>query len=416
MIISRDVYLNKLINRKHNGLIKIVTGLRRTGKTFLLFKLFRDHLLGCGIDEAHIIGIAFDDRRNRHLRDPDALLAYLDTKIIDHAMYYIILDEIQNVPEFEDVLNSLLHQQNVDVYVSGSNSKFLSKDIVTEFRGRGDEVRVYPLSFNEFYSAYNGTKEDAWKDYYTYGGLPLILSYATHEDKYNYLVNQFKKVYVSDIVERNSIKNTDDLERLVNILSSNIGSLTNPHKLAHTFISMKASTISEHTIKAYLDYLEGAFLVEKALRFDVKGKKYISTPSKYYFTDLGLRNGRLNFRQQEENHIMENIIYNELKIRGFNVDVGVVEYREHRGGRYLKKQLEIDFIATKGNEKYYIQSAFIMPTHDKVTQEKRSLINIPDFFKKLIIVGNDIKTKRDEDGIITMSIYEFLLNDNSLNY
>ena len=416
MKIERNLYLNKLILRKHNGLIKIITGMRRTGKTYLLFDLFHDHLIENSVDELHIIEIALDDRRNKKLRNPDELLNYIDSKIIDDNMYYVILDEIQMVDEFEDVLNSLLHVKNLDVYVSGSNSKFLSKDIITEFRGRGDEVRVYPLSFSEFNSVYKGTKEEAWNDYYTYGGLPLILSYETHEDKSNYLINQFKKVYISDIVERNNIRNTDDLEELVNIVSSNIGSLTNPRKLANTFKSIKGSSISEHTIKSYLYHLEDSFLIRKSLRYDVKRKKYISTPSKYYFTDLGLRNGRLNFRQQEENHIMENIIYNELLIRGYNVDVGIVEIREKKEERSLKKQLEIDFIATKGNNKYYIQSAFDMRSNDKKTQEKKSLINIPDFFKKIIIIRDDIKIKRDDDGIIIMSIFDFLLDENSLEY
>ncbi len=416
MKIKRDLYLNKLIQRKHNGLIKIITGMRRTGKTYLLFNLFHNHLIENFVDELNIIEIALDDRRNKQLRDPDKLLNYIDSKITNDSMYYVVLDEIQMVDEFEDVLNSLLHIKNVDVYVSGSNSKFLSKDIITEFRGRGDEVRVYPLSFSEFFSTYKGTKEEAWNDYYTYGGLPLILSYETHEDKSNYLINQFEKVYISDIVERNNIRNTDDLEELINIISSNIGSLTNPRKLANTFKSIKGVSISEHTIKMYLDYLEDSFLIRKSLRYDIKGKKYISTPSKYYFTDLGLRNGRLNFRQQEENHIMENIIYNELLIRGYSVDIGIVEIREQKDERRLKKQLEIDFIATKGNNKYYIQSAFDMRSEDKKSQEKKSLISVPDFFKKIIIIRDDIKIKRDDDGIITMSIFDFLLDKSSLEY
>lgn len=414
--IERDLYLNKLIQRKHNGLIKIVTGMRRTGKTYLLFNLFHNHLLENSVDESNIIEIALDDRRNKKLRDPDALLNYIEAKTMGNDMYYVVLDEIQMVDEFEDVLNSLLHMKNIDVYVSGSNSKFLSKDIITEFRGRGDEIRVYPLSFSEFFSVYKGSKEDAWNDYYTYGGLPLIFSYETHEDKSNYLINQFKKVYISDIIERNKVRNTDDLEELINIISSSIGSLTNPRKLANTFKSKKGSSISEHTIKLYLDYLEDSFLIRKSLRYDVKGKKYISTPSKYYFPDLGLRNGRLNFRQQDENHIMENIIYNELLVRGFNVDVGVVEIREQKDDRRLKKQLEIDFIATKGNNKYYIQSAFDMRSEAKKFQEKKSLVNVSDFFKKIIVIRDNIKIKRDDDGIITMSVLDFLLDENSLEY
>lgn len=378
--------------------------------------MFHNHLLENSVDESNIIEIALDDRRNKKLRDPDALLNYIEAKTVGNDMYYVVLDEIQMVDEFEDVLNSLLHMKNIDVYVSGSNSKFLSKDIITEFRGRGDEIRVYPLSFSEFFSVYKGSKEDARNDYYTYGGLPFIFSYETHEDKSNYLINQFKKVYISDIIERNKVINTDDLEELINIISSSIGSLTNPRKLANTFKSKKGSSISEHTIKLYLDYLEDSFLIRKSLRYDVKGKKYISTPSKYYFPDLGLRNGRLNFRQQDENHIMENIIYNELLVRGFNVDVGVVEIREQKDDRRLKKQLEIDFIATKGNNKYYIQSAFDMRSEAKKFQEKKSLVNVSDFFKKIIVIRDNIKIKRDDDGIITMSVLDFLLDENSLEY
>lgn len=416
MVIKRDLYLNKLIRRRHNGLVKIITGMRRTGKSYLLFNLFHDYLVANSVEESHIIEIALDDSENKLLRNPDNLLNFIKTKIIDTKNYYVLLDEIQMTEQFEDVLNSLLHIKNVDVYVTGSNSKFLSKDIITEFRGRSDEVRVYPLSFLEFLSVFKGTVQEAWNTYYTYGGLPLILSYDTHEEKSNYLVNQFKKVYISDIVERNNIRNTEELEELINILSSNIGSLTNPKKLTDTFKSVKGVSISPITIKSYLDYLEESFLIDKSMRFDVKGKKYISTPSKYYFSDLGLRNGRLNFRQQEENHIMENIIYNELKIRGFNVDVGVVEVREKTQEQSLRKQLEIDFIATIGNKKYYIQSAFDIRSKEKRFQEKRSLINVSDSFKKIIIVRDDIMIQRDDDGIVTMSIFDFLLKENSLDY
>ena len=416
MIIRRDLYLNKLIKKQHNGQVKIITGMRRTGKSYLLFNLFHQFLTENQIDESHIIEIPLDDRLYKELRDPDKLLYEIRSRMTDNQIYYIILDEIQMVAEFEDVLNSLLHIKNADIYVSGSNSKFLSKDIITEFRGRGDEIRVHPLSFKEFISVFQGTKEEAWNDYYTYGGLPLTLYYESHEDKSNYLINQFKKVYISDIVERNNIRNTDELEELINILSSNIGSLTNPKKLSDTFSSVKGTKLSQATIKAYLDYLEDSFLINKSLRYDVKGKKYISTPSKYYFTDLGLRNGRLNFRQQEENHIMENIIYNELLSRGFNVDVGVVEVRELKDGHSLRKQLEIDFIATNGNKKYYIQSAFDMRQEAKKVQEKRSLRIVPDSFKKIIVVRDDIKIKRDDDGIVTMSIFDFLLDDLSLDY
>jgi uncharacterized protein len=416
MVIKRDMYLNKLIKRQHNGLVKIITGMRRTGKSYLLFRLFHDYLLQNNVEESHIIEYAFDDRSNKQLRNPDILLDKIKSQITDKKMYYIVLDEIQMVDEFEEVLNSLLHIRNADIYVSGSNSKFLSKDIITEFRGRGDEIRVYPLSFNEFSSVFKGSIQDAWNEYYTYGGLPLTLTYDTHEEKYNYLVNQFKKVYISDIVDRNNIRNTEELEDLINILSSSIGSLTNPKKLTDTFRSVKKVNISPITIKSYLDYLEESFLIDKALRYDVKGKKYISTPSKYYFSDLGLRNGRLNFRQQEENHIMENIIYNELRIRGFNVDVGIVEIRERKEGHSLRKQLEIDFIATSGNKKYYIQSALDMRSQEKKIQEKKSLIHISDSFKKIVVIRDDIKITRDEQGIVTMSIFDFLLNENLLDY
>jgi len=416
MIIKRDLYLNKLIKKQHNGQVKIITGMRRTGKSYLLFHLFHQYLTENRIDESHIIEIPLDDRLYKELRDPDKLLYEIRSRMTDNQIYYIILDEIQMVAEFEDILNSLLHIKNADIYVSGSNFKFLSKDIITEFRGRGDEIRVHPLSFKEFISVFQGTKQEAWNDYYTYGGLPLTLYYESHEDKSNYLINQFKKVYISDIVERNNIRNTDELEELINILSSSIGSLTNPKKLSDTFNSVKGIKLSQATIKTYLDYLEDSFLINKSLRYDVKGKKYISTPSKYYFTDLGLRNGRLNFRQQEENHIMENIIYNELLCRGFNVDVGVVEVRELKDGHSLRKQLEIDFIATSGNKKYYIQSAFDMRQDAKKVQEKRSLRIVPDSFKKIIVVRDDIKIKRDDDGIVTMSIFDFLLDDLSLDY
>jgi len=416
MIIRRDLYLNKLIKKQHNGQVKIITGMRRTGKSYLLFQLFHQYLTENQIDESHIIEIPLDDRLYKELRDPDKLLYEIRSRMTDNQIYYIILDEIQMVAEFEDVLNSLLHIKNADIYVSGSNSKFLSKDIITEFRGRGDEIRVHPLSFKEFISVFQGTKEEAWNDYYTYGGLPLTLYYESHEDKSNYLINQFKKVYISDIVERNNIRNTDELEELINILSSNIGTLTNPKKLSDTFNRVKGIKLSQATIKTYLEYLEDSFLINKSLRYDVKGKKYISTPSKYYFTDLGLRNGRLNFRQQEENHIMENIVYNELLSRGFNVDVGVVEVRELKDGHSLRKQFEIDFIATNGDKKYYIQSAFDMRQEAKKVQEKRSLRIVPDSFKKIIVVRDDIKIKRDDDGIVTMSIFDFLLDDLSLDY
>lgn len=410
MIIKRDLYLSKLIRREKNGLIKIVTGIRRCGKSFLLFNLFHSYLKEKGIEDSHIIEIALDDRSNKELRDPDRMLEFVKSKITDDKTYYIILDEVQLLDEFEDVLNSFLHISNADVYVTGSNSKFLSSDLVTEFRGRGDEVRIYPLSFREYVSAYNGSTDEAWDDYFMYGGLPLILTRENDEDKAEYLTNLFKKVYISDILERHKIKNEEEFGELTDILASSVGSLTNPMKLANTFKSVKKKNISDKTLKVYIDWLEDAFLISRVKRYDVKGRKYINSPLKIYFEDTGLRNARLNFRQNEENHIMENIIYNELRIRGFNVDVGIVEVTD----KAKKKQLEIDFIATKGSEKFYVQSAFAMPTEDKEQQEIRPLKAVKDSFKKIVIVRDNIKVRRDESGITTMGIKNFLLDENSL--
>lgn len=415
MEIKRDLYLNKLKNREKNGLIKIVTGIRRCGKSYLLFNLFHDYLLDKGIEENHIIEIALDDRSNKELRNPDNMLKYVKERITDRETYYIILDEVQLLDEFEDVLNSFLHIRNADIYVTGSNSKFLSSDLITEFRGRGDEIHVYPLSFAEFVSVYNGTLDEAWDDYFTYGGMPLILSRVTADDKAEYLSSLFNKVYLSDIIERHNVKNRNELDELVNILASAVGSLTNPLKLSNTFKSMKNKKISDKTIKKYIDYFEDAFLISKAARYDIKGKKYINTPIKYYFEDVGLRNARLNFRQQEENHIMENIIYNELRIRGYNVDVGIVEvFQKNTEGKRVRKQLEVDFIANKGNNKYYIQSAFAMNNEEKINQERNSLTNINDSFKKIIVVKDNINPRRDENGIMTIGIQKFLINENSL--
>ena len=415
MIIQRSSYLNKLISRKHNGLIKVITGVRRCGKSFLLFNLFHNHLVSSGVDENHIIEVALDDRSNKHLRDPDNMLSFVKGKIKDNEMYYIILDEIQMLNEFEDVLNSFLHIRNADVYVTGSNSRFLSSDVITEFRGRGDEIRVHPLSFKEYVSAFNGTVDEAWEEYYTYGGLPLILTRNDDEEKSEYLISLFQKVYLTDIVDRHSINNSEELNELVDILSSAVGSLTNPLKLSKTFKSMKNKDISDKTINCYLDYLTNAFLLSKAVRYDIKGKKYINSPSKYYFEDIGLRNARLNFRQMEENHIMENIIYNELRIRGYRVDVGVIEkFEKNADEKTVRKLLEIDFIATKGSEKYYIQSAFALDTLEKQEQEERPLNTIGDSFKKIVIVRDSIKLRRNEQGIVTMGIKQFLLDENSL--
>ena len=415
MIIQRSSYLNKLISRKHNGLIKVITGVRRCGKSFLLFNLFHNHLVSSGVDEDHIIEVALDDRSNKHLRDPDNMLSFVKGKIKDNEIYYIILDEIQMLNEFEDVLNSFLHIRNADVYVTGSNSRFLSSDVITEFRGRGDEIRVHPLSFREYVSAFNGTVDEAWEEYYTYGGLPLILTRNDDEEKSEYLISLFQKVYLTDIVDRHSINNSEELNELVDILSSAIGSLTNPLKLSKTFKSMKNKDISDKTINCYLDYLTDAFLLSKAVRYDIKGKKYINSPSKYYFEDIGLRNARLNFRQMEENHIMENIIYNELRIRGYRVDVGVIEkFEKNADEKTVRKLLEIDFIATKGSEKYYIQSAFTLDTPEKQEQEEKPLNTIFDSFKKIVIVRDSIKLRRNEQGIVTMGIKQFLLDENSL--
>lgn len=415
MEIKRDIYLNKLIRKKKNGLIKVVTGVRRCGKSYLLFQLFHNHLLKEGVPEDHIIEVALDDRRNRALRDPDAMLRFIDGRIQDKGDYYIILDEVQYMDEFEDVLNSLLHIRNADVYVTGSNSKFLSSDVITEFRGRGDEIHVYPLSFREYTSARSGTLDEAWDDYVVYGGLPLGLFMEEAEDKAEYLTSLFQKVYISDIVERHSVRNKEELDELVDILASSTGSYTSLNKLTKTFKSVKNKAISDKTIKNYIDYLMDSFLISKAMRYDIKGKKYIGSPAKYYFEDVGLRNARLGFRQVEENHLMENIIYNELRIRGYHVDVGVIEhYGINRDGKRGKKQLEVDFVAVRGSEKYYIQSAFAMPTSDKVDQEQRSLLSIPDSFRKIIVVSGNRKVRRDENGIITIGLQNFLLDERSL--
>jgi hypothetical protein len=416
MRIERNDYLSKLISKENNGLIKVVTGVRRCGKTYLLLNLFHDYLLSNGVAESHIIEVALDDRSNKELRNPDNMLEYVKGRIKDDQIYYIILDEVQMLDEFEDVLNSFLHIPNADVYVTGSNSKFLSSDVITEFRGRGDEVRVHPLGFREYTSAYEGSVDEAWDDFMSYGGLPLILSMKTQEEKADYLQTLFQKVYLSDIVDRHNVRNKDELDELVSILSSAIGSLTSPLKLSRTFKSVKNKTISDKTLNAYIGYLIDAFLISKSMRFDIKGKKYIGSPAKYYFVDLGLRNARLNFRQMEENHIMENILYNELCIRGYRVDVGGVDYYASSGdGRRTKRQLEVDFVATKGSRKYYVQSAFSINDPNKERQEVRPLLSIGDSFKKIIVVRENIRERRNEDGIMTIGIYNFLLDADSLD-
>lgn len=417
MIIKRDSYLNQLIAGRHNGLIKIITGLRRSGKSYLLFKLFAQYLEEQGVSQDHIIKIDLEDRRNAELRNPDTLLAHIDSKITDDKMYYILLDEVQHVPEFEDVLNSYLKIDNADVYVTGSNSKFLSSDIVTEFRGRGDQIHVYPLSFSEFMSVETRHPIEAWNDYYTYGGLPHVVTLQTNLKKIDYLKELYSTVYIRDIIERYRIKGESELKELIQVIASAIGSPTNPNKLANTFKSLKNVSLSNKTIDNYLTYLCESFMAEKAIRFDIKGKKYINTLSKYYFTDIGVRNAILDFRQQEENHIMENIIYNELKIRGFQVDAGMIEHKTtDKDGKTVRKHYEVDFVANQGSQRYYIQSAFIMSTDAKERQESASLLNIDDSFKKIIIVKDYIQPKRNENGIVTIGLIDFLLKPELLNW
>ena len=417
MNISRNSYLNQLVAGQENGLIKIVTGIRRCGKSYLLFKLFHDYLISKGVKENHIVKIALDDLMNEELREPHALLKHIRERIQDEGMYYVLLDEIQLVPSFHEVLNSLLHVRNADVYVTGSNSKFLSKDVVTEFRGRGDEIHLHPLSFSEFMQGYQGDKWNGWREYYTFGGLPLILSLETEQKKSEYLKNLYESVYLVDILERNKVRNKAEFDELARIIASSIGSPCNPTKLSNTFKSVKNVTVSSASIARYLSYMEYAFLIEKSVRYNIKGKKYINTLSKYYFSDLGIRNALLGFRQQEESHIMENIIYNELRTRGYHVDVGMVEERTtDRNNKTIRKQYEVDFVANQGNRRYYIQSAFAMPDEAKTRQETASLTRIDDSFKKIIVVKDDIMPKRDENGIVTIGIMDFLLHPDSLDY
>lgn len=413
MIIQRKKYLDMLISGEGNGLVKIVTGIRRCGKSFLLFRLFHDYLIKKGVQENHIIELSLDDYRNKKLRNPDLLLDYIDSHIQNDAgVHYVILDEVQLVDDFVEVVLSLMHNSKLDVYVSGSNSKFLSKDVVTEFRGRGDEIRVWPLSFAEFYSAVGGDKISAWNEYYTYGGLPQILEFDSETKKINYLKNLYELTYLKDVIERNHLRNTEGLVKVVQILASSIGSSTNPKRISNTFQSVENVTVTDKTILSYISCLQEAFLIEEALRYDVKGRKYIGTETKYYFADMGLRAAVLNFRQQEEPHIMENIIYNELRLRGFNVDAGSVEtWTVNADGKSMRQKLEVDFVVNKGAEKIYIQSAFKMPVEEKKQQEEKPLLCITDSFKKIIIVGDNIKRKIDENGIITVSLIDFLLDD-----
>lgn len=414
--IKREYYLNKLIKKQDNRLIKIVTGVRRCGKSFLLDPLFKDYLLELGVPKDHIIKLELDNRKNKKYLNPDVLDEYIRSCIKDDGKYYIILDEIQLVDDFVSVLNTFTYMDNVDVYVTGSNAKLLSKDIITEFRGRGDKVELHPLSFSEFVSAYDGSIEQAWNEYFLYGGLPIMLSLETDEEKSEYLKQLFDEVYINDIIERHKINNVDGLNELINILSSSIGSLTNPSKLEDTFRSEKKVNLSDKTISTYIDYLIDAFLINKASRYNIKSKKCIGAPFKYYFEDIGLRNARLNFRQLDDGHIMENIIYNELISRGYNVDVGIVELNEKdEKGSNIKPQYEVDFVVNKGSQKYYIQSAYQIPDSEKYLQETKSLNNINDSFRKIIIVKDNIKLRRDENGIVMMGIFDFLLNENSLD-
>ena len=416
MEIKRDYYLHKLIAKKHNGLIKVITGMRRCGKSYLLFTLFKQHLIECGVAEDHIIEIPFDSFENKKYRDPELLYPYIKEQLIDDQKYYILLDEVQLLGEFESVLNGFMRIPNVDVYVTGSNAKFLSKDIITEFRGRGDELHMNPLSFAEFMSVYDGNKYDGWKEYVLYGGLPPVVLLPTPEQKIELLKRLFDETYVNDIVGRHKIRNKDEFEELINILSSGIGSLTNPKKLADTFKTRKNKKISVNTVKSYLDYLCDAFVVSRATRYDIKGRKYIDTPQKYYFTDVGLHNARINFRQIEENHTMENIIFNELVGRDFNVDVGLIVTRDcDKSGTRQQKQLEVDFVCNKGSKRYYVQSAFSIPDETKMQQETNSLLRIDDTFKKIIVVKDTPAPWYTDEGILVISVYDFLLNADSLD-
>lgn len=417
MEISRNQYLNQLVERNNNGMVKIITGIRRCGKSYLLFRLFKNYLLKSGVKKENIIEIALDGIENEELRDPKTCYTFIKSQIKNDEMYYIIIDEVQFMPRFEEVLNSLLRMENVDIYVTGSNSKFLSSDIVTEFRGRGDEVRIYPLTFAEFFSVYDGDYDDAWNDYMTYGGLPMVAGFATEKQKSDYLKNIFENVYMKDVIERNGIQSKDEIGILVDILASAVGAPTNPTKIANTFETERHMTYTNKTISNHIDYLAEAFLISKANRYDIKGRKYIGANLKYYFTDIGLRNARLNFRQQEPTHIMENVVYNELLARGLNVDVGIVEVNEKdKEGKSIRKQLEVDFVVNRGSQRYYIQVAYDMSSEEKQMQEFKSIRHIADSFKKIIIVNGSVKPWRNEEGFIIMGMKYFLLNPDSLEY
>ena len=414
MLIHRDHYLRRLIARRHNGMVKVITGIRRSGKSFLLFEIFKQYLLDQGIASDHILGLQLDRFEDRRYRDPEELMTYLNERIIDDRMYYILLDEVQMLDQFSEVLNSFLYRKNVDLYVTGSNSKFLSTDVLTEFRGRGDEVHIFPLSFSEFMQVCNEDISEAWRQYATYGGLPQVVLMQEEEQKSAFLKRLFEQTYLKDIIERNGILKNQELEDVVNIVASSIGSLTNPTKISDTFKSKLKSSISPNTVRAYINHLKEALLISEAQRFDVKGRKYIGSPTKLYFEDVGLRNARLNFRQMEETHLMENIVYNELRLRGFSVDVGSVSKRQVVDGRSLSYQLEVDFVANLGSRRYYVQSALSLPDQQKRDQEKASLLAIKDAFRKIIIVKNGLEQGYDEDGIFYINLKKFLLNPEGL--
>ena len=416
MEIRRDRYLERLIAHKGNGRVKIVTGIRRCGKSYLLFQLFKRHLIETGVKPNHIIEIQLEDRSNKELRNPDVCLAFIKKQIKDQKSYYLLIDEVQLMDEFEDVLNSCLHIENLDTYVTGSNSKFLSKDIITEFRGRGDEMYLRPLSFKEYRTIQPDKPfDDVWTEYMTFGGLPYCALLPSREEKADYLKRLFDEVFLRDIIERNRVQNDAQLESLLNVISSAVGSLTNPKKLEDTFTSSGTGKLSAVTIKQYLDYLCDAFMIEQAERYDIKGKRYISTPYKYYFTDTGLRNARLNFRQLEETHLMENVMYNELCLRGYSVDVGVVEINERQeDGKYVRKQIEVDFVCNKADERVYVQSAFSIPTTEKRQQEERPLVNVGDGFRKVVVTKDNVLRHNDENGILIMSLQEFLMDERAL--
>lgn len=412
MRIERTSYLKRLVESQNNGLIKIITGVRRCGKSYLLFNIFYDYLISVGVDDKHIVKIALDDILNEEFRNPRSLLSYIKGSITDDKIYYVFIDEVQMMDNFVGALNSLLRIENVDVYVTGSNSRFLSSDIATEFRGRGDVIQIYPLSFREFFSVYDGGFNDAWKEYYTFGGLPLIKNFNSEEKKQSYLKNLYETVYIRDLIERNKIKKHIEFEKIVKIIASSIGSPCNPNKLSNTFKSVENINLNPETIGFYLSYLQDAYLIEKSTRYDIKGRKYIGTLSKYYFTDIGIRNAILDYRQPEESHIMENIIYNELRIKGFLVDVGFVEHRTtDKDNRTIRKHYEVDFVANLGSKRYYIQSALSIPDKEKMLQETNSLMRIHDGFKRIVITKDDIYPWHNEDGILFVSLYDFLMKE-----